>query len=146
MARLAVKEQEDEDDIHKDKPTACMAPSPMLLPLLVLTTAAFFAPRPNSAMDPVGTYYAKNFKGAQTQASISTVLAVLVHVLGSLGRCPSSGQREPSSTGLGGAPGTSPPTTAGSAWRRPWPSSPTTAAYGGAVACSTCNTLKFAFL
>ena len=58
-----------------------MAPSSpvLLLPLLLAAAAALtLAPRPRSAVDPVSTYCAKNFTSAQTQASISAVLATLV--------------------------------------------------------------------
>ncbi|CAD6273242.1 unnamed protein product [Miscanthus lutarioriparius] len=57
-----------------------MAPSSpaLLLPLLLAVAALTLAPRPTSAVDPVGTYCANNFTGAQTQASISAVLAALV--------------------------------------------------------------------
>ncbi|CAN6358285.1 unnamed protein product [Urochloa humidicola] len=51
-----------------------MASSPALL-LLLLAAAA---PQLSSAVDPVGTHCAKNFTTAQTQASISQVLAALV--------------------------------------------------------------------
>ncbi|CAN6331158.1 unnamed protein product [Urochloa humidicola] len=51
-----------------------MASSPALL-LLLLAAAA---PQLSSAVDPVGTYCAKNFTTAQTQASITQVLAALV--------------------------------------------------------------------
>ncbi|KAG2624124.1 cysteine-rich repeat secretory protein 55-like [Panicum virgatum] len=54
-----------------------MASSPLQL-LLLLVAAAAVAPRLSSAVDPVGTYCAKNFTGAQTQASIGQVLASLV--------------------------------------------------------------------
>jgi hypothetical protein len=71
---------EEEDDIHNHTQTN-MAPSApaVLLPLLLAAAAALIlAPRPSSAVDPVSTYCAKNFTGAQTQASISAVLAALV--------------------------------------------------------------------
>ncbi|KAL6624370.1 hypothetical protein ACP70R_031691 [Stipagrostis hirtigluma subsp. patula] len=53
-----------------------MAQSPALRMLLLLLAAA--APQLCAAVDPVATYCAKNFTGAQTQASISKVLAELV--------------------------------------------------------------------
>ncbi|KAL6865462.1 hypothetical protein ACP4OV_016613 [Aristida adscensionis] len=52
-----------------------MAPSPVLL--VVLLAAAAAAPL-CAAVDPITTYCAKNFTGAQTQASIGQVLAALV--------------------------------------------------------------------
>ncbi|CAL4903245.1 unnamed protein product [Urochloa decumbens] len=56
-----------------------MASSPaFLLLVLIAAAAAAMAPQPSSAVDPVGTYCAKNFTSAQTQASISQVLAALV--------------------------------------------------------------------
>ncbi|XP_062230532.1 cysteine-rich repeat secretory protein 55-like [Phragmites australis] len=51
--------------------------SPVLL-LVLLAAAAAAAPQLCSAVDPVSTYCAKNFTGAQTQASISQVLSALV--------------------------------------------------------------------
>ena len=54
-----------------------MGSSPPLL-LLLVAAAAAAAPRLSSAVDPVGTYCAKNFTGVQTQSSISQVLAALV--------------------------------------------------------------------
>ncbi|CAN6336092.1 unnamed protein product [Urochloa humidicola] len=55
-----------------------MASSPALVLLLLSAAAAAMAPQPSSAVDPVDTYCAKNFTGAQTQASIAQVLAALV--------------------------------------------------------------------
>lgn len=55
-----------------------MAPPPWPVVALLLCAALAFAARPSSAVDPVGTYCAKNFTGAQTQASIAQVLAALV--------------------------------------------------------------------
>ena len=51
------------------------SPPPLLL---LVAAAAAAAPRLSSAVDPVGTYCAKNFTGAQTQSSIGQVLAALV--------------------------------------------------------------------
>lgn len=54
-----------------------MAAWPVLAALLLLLAAAA-APQPSWAVDPVGTYCAKNFTSAQTQASITQVLSALV--------------------------------------------------------------------
>ncbi|RLN28462.1 cysteine-rich repeat secretory protein 55-like [Panicum miliaceum] len=50
----------------------------MASPVLLLLLLAAAAPQICSAVDPVSTYCAKNFTGAQTQSSISQVLAALV--------------------------------------------------------------------
>jgi hypothetical protein len=59
---------------HPQPQANSVAPSPVRLSPLVLAAAALLAPRPNSAVDPVGTYCAKNFTASQKQASISAVL------------------------------------------------------------------------
>ncbi|KAF8725661.1 hypothetical protein HU200_020204 [Digitaria exilis] len=54
-----------------------MAPPPRVL-LLLLLAATALSPHICSAVDPITTYCAKNFTGAQTQSSITQVLFTLV--------------------------------------------------------------------